>query len=98
MLKEEVPGGARKFLQDKETLLGKDLTNDYGFLGLLKISKMRFFQKKCVTSWTVYPALSFFPVHDFIFNSAYDDQGDLIGCFTERVLTEHKLCQMIHVT
>jgi len=46
MLKEEVPGGARKFLQDKETLLGKDLTNDYGFLGLLKISKMRFFQKK----------------------------------------------------
>jgi len=28
MLKEEVPGGARKFLQDKETLLGKDLTSD----------------------------------------------------------------------
>ena len=27
MLKEEVPGGARKFLQDKDTLLGKD-SND----------------------------------------------------------------------
>ena len=26
MLKEEVPGGARKFLQDKDTLLGKNLT------------------------------------------------------------------------
>ena len=24
MLKEVVPGGARKFLQDKDTLLGKD--------------------------------------------------------------------------
>ena len=47
-----------------------------------------------MTNWTVYPALSFFLVHDFIFNSAYDDQGDLIGCFTERVLTEHKLCHV----
>jgi len=27
MLKEEVPGGARKFLQDKDTLLGKDSTD-----------------------------------------------------------------------
>jgi len=24
MLQEEVPGGARKFLQDKDTLLGED--------------------------------------------------------------------------
>ena len=43
-----------------------------------------------MTNWTVYPALSFFLVHDFIFNSAYDDQGDLIGCFTERVLMSHE--------
>ena len=68
-----------------------------GFLGLLKISKMRFL-KKCVTSWTVYPDLSFFLVHDFIFNSAYDDHDDLIGCFTERVLMVHKLWNLNYVT
>ena len=38
-------------------------------------------------------------VHDFIFNSAFDDQGDLIGCFTEKVLKlwsmEHKLCHIL---
>ena len=50
MLKEEVPGGARKFLQDKETLLGKDLTNDQWlawFSRFIKNIQNEIFKKMC---------------------------------------------------